>query len=302
MRHRQDAEARLRPLAFALLEDGTAPGIDEPRDAEVMAAMLVRYSQRLRGDARAELAAYFERSGAVERELARLDDRRPWRRAAAAHTLGDMGSRRAIPALLGALGDLDRDVRAAAARSLGRLRADLAAEPLVKALVREEVPRGVAAHALLELGEAALPSLRGLALHDDPAVREAAVDLLGLLGGAGDASLVVVRLRDSAAEVRASAARALGRLAAEDAARHVQAALADRIPFVRAAAATALASIGDRGAAHDLLKVARTDRYEPAQAAARALARVDPASLLAAAKSGAGEHVAEAADRVAAGG
>jgi HEAT repeat protein len=170
----------------------------------------------------------------------------------------------------------------------------------VRALAREEIPHGTAGHALLELGAAAVPALRDLAADDDAGLRAAAVELLGVVGSPVDAELLVERLRDSSAEVRARAARALGRLAAAEAAEAVRGALADRIPFVRAAGATATGEIGDRASAGILLEVAARDSFDPAQAAARALARLDPELLADAARAGRGPHVAEFADRVAA--
>jgi HEAT repeat protein len=228
-----------------------------------------------------------------------LRARHDWQRATAASLLGDMGSERAIAPLLEVLGDRSRDVRTAAARSLGRLGAPAAADALVRAFVTADVAHGVAGDALVALGPAALPALRALTGSEDPALRKAAVELLGLLGEPADSPVLVARLRDSAAEVRASAARALGRLAAEDAATAVRGALSDRVPFVRAAAARALGDIGDRDAGAELLVVARSDHYDAAQAAARALARVDPQLLATAAREGGGPHVLEAADRVA---
>jgi hypothetical protein len=296
--HRHAAEARLEPLALALADGDEVPAVDA-RDAAVLAGMLSRYARQLSGDARVALARYFEQSGGVEREVAALRDRRGWRRATAASLLGDMGSERASAALLDSLGDDSRDVRTAAARSLGRLGAPAAADALVRAFVNADVAHGAAGDALLALGPAALPALRALTGAEDPALREAAVELLGLLGEPADSPVLVARLRDSAAEVRASAARALGRLAAEDAAAAVRDALSDRIPFVRAAAARALGEIGGRDAAADLLAVARSDHHDAAQAASRALARVDPELLAAAARDGAGPHIVEAADRLA---
>jgi HEAT repeat protein len=123
------------------------------------------------------------------------------------------------------------------------------------------------------------------------------IELIGLLGDAADASLVSEGLRDSAAEVRAKSTRALGRLGAAEAAGDLRAALGDRIPYVRATAAIALGMIGDREAAQTLLTQAREDQFDPAQAAARALARIDPPLLWDAARRlGQGPHVAEAAD------
>jgi hypothetical protein len=296
---RREAELRLEPLALALVDGERVEAVDS-RDAGVLAGMLSRYARRVTGDARAALARYFEQSGGVEREVAKLHDRHGWQRATAASLLGDMGSERAIGALLEALGDHSREVRTAAARSLGRLRVPAAAEALIRAFVTADVAHGVAGDALLGLGPAALPALRMLTDHEDPALREAAVELLGLLGEPADSHLLVARLRDAAAEVRASAARALGRLGAEDAMAAVRAALDDRIPFVRAAAGRALGDIGDRDAAPALLAAARSDHYETAQAAARALARVDPKLLVAAALDGTGgPHLLEAADRLA---
>lgn len=296
---RQEAEVRLEPLALSLVDGEGIEAAVDARDAEVLAGLLSRYARQLTGDSRLALAGYFERSGGVEREVAALADRRAWRRASAAHVLGDMGSEQAIGALRDALRDSSRDVRTAAARSLGRLRAAAATEDLVRVFVTADVAHGVAGQALLALGSAALPALRTLTGREDPGLREAAVELLGLLGEPADAPLLVARLRDSAAEVRASAARALGRLAAEDAAAAVRLALDDRIPFVRAAAARALGEIGGRDAAPVLLAHARSDQYDAAQAAARALARVDPELLAAAGHGDAGQHILEAADRAA---
>ena len=296
-RRRAEAEERLRPLALALI-DGERP--NEPlsrRDTRALAALLARYSRQLRGAAGGPLSTFFEEQGAVADACAALVERRPWRRATAAYELGDFGSVTAVPALLRALDDPERDVRAAAARSLGRLGAAEAVEPLVYGLAARRVPRAVAAHALLSIGPAALPALRELEARAESEVRAVAVELVGLLGDASDAPLLVERLHDASAEVRAKAARALGRIGAEEAAEEVRAALSDRIPFVRAAAANALGAFADRADVEALLVAARDTRFEAAQAAARAAARVDRAAVREAAERGdAGPHVAEAAD------
>jgi hypothetical protein len=295
-RHR--AEERLRPLVLALVSGDEATGAAlSNEDARIVASMLARYSRQLRGSASTHVAAFFERHGFVNGEIARLRDRRAWRRAHAAYALGDMGSGRAAGALLVALGDESRSVRAAAARSLGRLSTVDAVEPLVEALVGKRVPRAVAAQALIGIGPQSLPRLRALAQHEEAEVRAVVIELIGLLGDAADAPLVSEGLRDSAAEVRAKATRALGRLGAAEAAGDLRAALGDRIPYVRATAAIALGMIGDREAAQTLLAQAREDQFDPAQAAARALARIDPPLLWDAARRlGQGPHVAEAAD------
>jgi HEAT repeats len=292
------AEQRLEPLALALASGERVElaglGVD---DAEVVAGLLGRYVRQLRGQARVDIAGFFEQRGFVEREIGKLRSRRIWKRARAAHLLGDMGSPRAAGPLLAALEDPKREVRAAAARSLGTLQCVEAVEPLVDALVSGRIPRAVAGQALLTIGSDSRDRLRGLVPHADPDVRAVAVELLGLVGAASDAPLVATHLRDSAAEVRAKAARALGRLGAEDEAANLRQTLDDRIPFVRATAAIALGMVADRKAGPALLEQARKDQFDPAHAAAYALAGVDPALLWDAARRlGQGPHVAEAAD------
>ena len=297
-RVRREAERRLRPLAFQLL-DGHARNVPrlDPDDSLVLAAMLARYSKQLQGEPRQAIAAYFERSLGVVRERTNLHERRAWRRAAAAYALGDMVSVNAVPALLATLDDSDRDVRAAAARSLGRIADPRAVQPLVGALARGRVPHGIAAHALLGTGGAALGPLRALLKDQDADVRAVALELVGLLGDAGDAELVGERLRDTSAEVRAKAARALGRLGAGEGTAQLRAALDDRIGFVRATAAAALGLIGDRAAVPALLALAREDSFDAAQAAAKALARIDRIALdRAAAEPDAALPLQEAAD------
>jgi hypothetical protein len=295
------AEAGLTPLALALLEGETGDLRNlHPDDGRILAALLARYSQRLRGPETARIGEFFERQGGLDREVVGLCSRRAWKRATAAFALGDMGSSRAIPPLLATLDDRRPTVRAAAARSLGRLGAVEAVEPIVYALAEGRLPRSVAGPALLAIGPAALPPLRGLEEAPDPSARAFAVQLVGLLGDPTDDILVARRLRDSSAEVRAKAARALGRLGAEDAADALTAALSDRIVFVRASAAHALAAVGDPKAVPSLLRAAREDRFDAARAAAQAAARLDPAAVrTAAAADEAGPHLREAADLLA---
>jgi HEAT repeats len=292
------AEHRLQPLALALAsgEDASIGALDA-ENAEVVASLLGRYVRQVRGQGRTGIAAFFEERGFVEREIGKFRSLRTWKRARAAHLLGDMGSDRAVAPLLAALGDSRRDVRAAAARSLGTLQCAEAVEPLVEALVEGRVPRAVAGQALLTIGASSRDRLRGLVPHPDPEVRAVAIELLGLVGDASDAELVAAHLRDSAAEVRAKAGRALGRLGAEEEVENLRRALGDRIPFVHATTAIALGMLGDREAGPALLEQARQDHFDPAHAAAYALAGADPALLWDAARRlGQGPHVAEAAD------
>lgn len=261
----------------------------------MLAGVLARFARELRGAPRERIATFFERSGLVDRELRALRSRRTWRRAEAAQLLGDMSSALAVDALVIALEDPERDVRAAAARSLGGLGGEAAVEPLVQVLAAGRVPYAVAAHALLSLGSPALPELRRLVDEVEHEVRATAIEVIGLLGDPSDAALLERRLRDASASVRAKAAIGLGRIGAEGARTGLRAALTDRVPFVRAAAAEAVAALGDVGAIAALEALAAAAEFEPARAAAHALAELEPAAAFQL-RADAGPHLREAAD------
>jgi HEAT repeats len=292
------ATAEARPAVLALIDGDTTTGEGlSGTKAEAFAALLGRYAVSVRGEARSRITRWFEDHGAVDRELGHLASRRGWRRAQAAFTLGDMASDRAVPALVAALEDGNREVRAAATRSLGRLRATEAIEPAIQAGIDRRVPRSVVSAAALELGPPVVPALIPLLKHERPEVRATAAELFGLLDVSGDAAPLVALLQDPSPAVRASAALALERVADASAAQELLGALADDEPAVRAAAATALGAIGGEESVDALLRLAREDSFEPARAAAHAAARIDPGRVGAAADApGGGPFLAEAAD------
>jgi HEAT repeat protein len=292
------AERHVRPIAIALVEGQSIerPALSSDEQA-VLADVLGRYSRKLTGDADARIAEYFRATNALERPVRELGSRRVWRRAAAAYRLGDMECVESGPALLTALDDGNRSVRAAAARSLGRLGVVEAVKPLVEALVSGSVPNGVAGQALVELGPEAVAELRTIAEHPSWRLRTTAVTLLGLVGGSREAPLAVSALEDPSADVRAAAADTLGRIGGAAAEPALRSALDDRIHFVRAEAAESLGVIGSRTAVPRLLDMARVDRFRPARAGAQAVARISPHDLAAAAaEPGAGPHLHQAAD------
>src|SRR5262245_20253695 len=101
-RHHGELVHRLRRPAVELIdaeEPTTFPSLGRD-EKEVFAELLSGYSRGLRGTAKDRIANYFESSGAVKEEVARLGSRRSHRRAAAAFALGDMGSQVAMPDLL----------------------------------------------------------------------------------------------------------------------------------------------------------------------------------------------------------
>jgi len=299
-RRREALATRLRPAAVALVDTDTEEPAPELSGLEnqVFASLLRAYARRVSGDARDRIGGYFEARGHVDEQLRLLRSRRVWRRATAAFRLGDMCSQRPAPELLRALDDRARDVRMAAARSLGRLGVVDAIEPLIATAVARRLPRDVAALALIDIGSTGVPPLLELAVHEDPRVRSTALELVGLLGDAGDAKPVLDHMRDPAAAVRAASAEALGRLGAAESRDALVRALDDRVPVVRATAAQALRTTGGRRTAEALVAVARGDVFEPARAAAESLARLDPVLLVETASNpDAGPHLREAADR-----
>lgn len=300
-RQKRRAEDRLRPLALGLVEGDRSETPElTPFEAGVLADLLTRFARRLTGVAQERLSAFFEEDGHVDAQLRLLNSHRWWRRAAAATALGDMGSVRAIDPLVACLNDSDREVRSAAARSLGRLSATSAVGVLVECMVSGTVPRIVAGNALLAMGAAAAPELRLLLAHERPHIRERAAELLGFVGRPSDAPSLVESMRDTSAEVRAKAARALGRLGDARASAALRQALGDRVPFVRVASCASLGAMRDQAAVQALLRVAQSDGFDPAKAAAHALARIDPEAVVRAADiEGASPHLHEKADVIA---
>jgi HEAT repeat protein len=256
----------------------------------------------LTGASREAIAEFFESRGHVQHEVDGLAHYSVWQRARAAHVLGDLASKEAVPALVEALGDEERDVRAAAVRSLGQLRDPAAVEPLVRALVHHEVPRAASSQALLAIGPLAADPLRDLARSQECELHATAIELIGLVGDASDGPWLEVRLNDESPAVRANAAGALGRLGDEDAATSLRIALYDATMPVRVAAARALGAIGDTEAREALLERALTGDFDTARAAAKSLARVAPDLAVAAAEEHPDQpHLQEAAGLLALG-
>ena len=239
--------------------------------------MLAELSPSLAGDTRKAIADHFESSGAIGRASRGLGHPLAHRRAESAALLGDMCSDQAEPMLLLALNDRDPDVRLAATRSLGRLRARAAVIPILHSLACRHVPRAVAANAVLTIGAAALPGIRTLISTEHPATRAAAVELLGRLGNPRDGESLRDRLADEAPLVRERACEALAHLGADDVGQALEDLLADDVRNVRAAAAAALATVGGprnaRAAARDRARRLRRGRRDRSR---HALATIAP--------------------------
>lgn len=297
-RRRRDVEEGLKGIAMELLHAGAEPPsqLDE-RQREALADLLGRYAKATRGSTHDRIVEYFEREGTVAHETAVMRDARAgWRRATAAFRLGDIGPASAAPALIAALRDSDRDVRVAAARSLGRLRAAEAAQELLAAAADGRVPPTLVGWSLLQIGTPVLPRLTPLLTADSEFARRGVVQLVGLLGGPAEAPAVQERLSDSSPAVRAHAARALGRIGGRRDLPALRAAAWDRVPGVRAAAAEALGQLRDHDSLPMLATRAAADQFDVARACARAVVAIDPAEAVKRARETHAAHLLEAAD------
>ncbi len=137
-------------------------------------------------------------------------------RQAAAHALGKLGDKSAIPALTNAfLNDNEHLVRWSAAHALGKLGDKSAIPALINALLNDDDSwvRRSAAHALGELGDkSAIPNLKTALNDDDSSVRRSAVHALGELGDKSAIPNLINALNDDDSWVRQAAAHALGKL------------------------------------------------------------------------------------------
>lgn len=293
------AEEEIRELALALVHRTEARQSVSRRQLRALARLLVRYGRTLRGESRQNIARFFAENGDVEKEIRALRSVRTSRRAEAAFLLGTYGAEQAVTPLAESLCDKDEDVRVLAAQALARLAAVAAVKPLAEALADGQLPRPVAADALLAIGEEAEAELRGLLGDESERIRALACEMLGHLGAIAAQDELAEHLRDPSAHVRAAAAAALAQVGDEDNVVALRETLHDRIGFVRAAAATALARIGDRDAVNELLQIATSDADETAAAAASVSAvQLDPAAAAAASPREGGEHLREALARL----
>ena len=297
-RHRRELEEGLKPIALELVHSGEhPPAYLTVEQKGTLADLLGRYARATHGATHDRIVNYFVREGTVDRELSVLAGARAgWRRATAAFRLGDIGNASAVPGLIRALHEPDREVRIAAARSLGHLRASDASTELVTAAVDARVPVALIGWALLQIGPPVVEQMRGLVCSPEPRRRAAAMQMIGLLGGPRDAFEAEGHLRDSSAPVRAQAARALGRLGSERNLSGLMEALEDRIPAVREAAAKALGQLRDRRSLSALAEHALRDDFQVARAAAQAMTRIDAAAATEAAKATGSIHLLEATD------
>ncbi len=164
-------------------------------------------------------------------------------RAAAARTLGAVGSEGSFERLMQALNDQVPDVRAGAAEGLGRLRDPRAFDPLLKALQKPgERMQASAASGLGALGDkrATGPLVDATLKNSSDVVSGKAAEALGQIRDASASETLCTALQDKSPNTRRRAARALGTLGDPGAIPPLMAAAKDQDASVRLAAVQAL--------------------------------------------------------------
>ena len=271
-------EASARPHVLRLFADGGNP--DAARDmseslARTFELLSISLLPKLRGADRDALVTALEERGVLERARRRATRPGAIGRARAAELLGNAGDERALSALARLLTDRDPEVRAVAARALGKL-GPSAVAPLLETLTAgRTVPAGIVTMALVRAGAAGADDLIGGLDPARPArVRAVAAELLGQLGAlSAAASLARALADDPDPATRTAAARSLGRLGPPEAVAPLLAALREDGPLeLRTAAAHSLGKVGGAAAVTALTRLLGASETDLARAAAAGLA------------------------------
>jgi|GEM_PF-407739 len=279
-RDRRDRRVRERLAGqVARVAGGERAGAGGPRrikpgagEGVVLEEMLCDARRTAEPEAARHIARYLEEGGFTDHALRQLGHGDRFERASAALGLADHGSPRALPALVAALRDPERDVRTAAVRALGtlggaddgsalsalaqvveRVASGTHAEPGGPERVGDVAPR-VLLGSLARFGHAAARVLAPMLVHPAWRVRSAAAYLLGEVGAAECIPELIERLADAEPDVRAKAAQALGRLEARSALFSLLGRLEDAAWLVRMQAVRALGALGEETAAEPVAR------------------------------------------------
>ncbi|MCU1430447.1 MAG: phycocyanin alpha phycocyanobilin lyase related protein NblB-like protein [Actinomycetia bacterium] len=276
-------EAALRPRLLRLLAtedpdlDALAPqGKHAGRVLDALAAGLL---PKLRGSDRAGVVELLERRGAVDRACRATMSRRAVLRARAAEQLGNIGLHRTQPDVARLLHDRHPEVRAAAARALGKQGDVESAPSLLRALDNGLVPANVVSMALMRLGDRSAPLLEMTLRESSVPSRVVCCELLGLFGAVGAVpAIAAIATTDPGYWSRLAAIRALGRIGSPKCLAPLLTCLhADRHAH-RAEAARALGRLGATDAIAELV-AALDDEHDVAFAAAAALTALGPEGM-----------------------
>ncbi len=268
-----ERKARLLPAVRELLHAGAVTADDllafwrRSGEPEVVASLLLDEVRAVGPRRQAVVAAAFEAAGWIRRDLAALDARRWWVRAAAADRLGRLGVTRAADRLVACLDDPREEARLAAARALAALGDTRVIRPLLSGLTAASRWATIRTTGILaSLGPQAASTLATVLREEaarpdggDPVRLRLLLDGFAELGDRDGIAAVRPLLRHRSVDVRARAARILGRLGAAGVAPLLRAVLDDPEWPVRAQAAAALLELPAEGATLEALAARLSD-------------------------------------------
>jgi HEAT repeat protein len=208
----------------------------------------------------------------IERGLLSPD---PASRRSAARELSTLGTSRATPLVLKAMGDQDVEVRLAGAQSAVRLHVAPATDVALQWLGEREARLRIAACEVANAMPAprAVPALARALGDSDPLVRAACADALGAQASPDAVAPLSGKLDDPTPAVRSQVARALAKLGDPRAVVPLVGKVQDSVPDVRQSVVRALGDLGDTRATQALLLALRDNVAEVKVEALAALGR-----------------------------
>jgi HEAT repeat protein len=222
-------------------------GLFDELERPIAAELLIDRVRAESAEERTHTLTILREIGAVDRLLGSTRSARPWRRALAIRTLGLLRAEEALPVLIVRLSDRSRYVREAAVRALGRI-GDTRAVPALAELFAKpgSVAAGLVYQALAAFGEQAGPVFREGVRSPNELVRIASVfGIASAYEPAQTGEQLEDLLADESAAVRAAAAEMLGRIGGEHVPSELARSLRDEQRSVRRAAVSALGSYDD---------------------------------------------------------
>lgn len=242
-----------------------------------------RFLGKVRGASADDLRRLLADLGAASRAARLCRSASQVRRCRGAHRLGLLAAPQSRLTIEGLLDDPSLLVRRTAIRALGTLGDPAAAGALLAQVGPDRRLTSDLVHALVQLGEGAVPVLRqrleeGLLVGPNPPrVAEFSAYVLGKVGSISEVPLLLQALDRDEVILSAASAAALGELGAPEALPGLQVALAHRSPVARAAAATALGQVGSDRAVAALSGAFEDDDRVLSRRVAAALLRAGPA-------------------------
>lgn len=249
-------------------------------EQRVLRRDLVALLPSVKGEAATRVAEVFAACGLVEVARRDLDARDSLSRIRAANALGALRVRDAEPWLAALLDDHDPLLRMACARALAALGAVDALPAIMGALAEVDAEPGDVVEVMLAFGPPGVPFLTEMLVGGPPSERRSAAVALGHIAPHQVLPELIRTLDDSDDELVADAARALGQLGDTKATAVLIALLREPRPwFVRVAAAAALGALEDPEAATALVEELDAEEWDLRNAAARSLVALDSDGL-----------------------